>query len=336
MLELAQALHGALGVGARSEHGPHWRHQLQVHSGAAEVITGATGAVGLQHAVQGARRVQRDGHVDGRPRTGRHRTGLALAPGASFPTATLPCRVVGMDVEHIGQAAGEEETVAAVALRGAGELALVQFQQGQRGVGDVKSLGDAPEEAAAVVRHQQLRLHRRLAQGHREVLAAAVVDGVVDQFREGVLHHLQHSRRQVEEGREVVPPGQVFLQALERVALHHLAQAAGRVARLTGCAMRMQPLQCHQFVQCQQGLAAADLQALHQVCGQVVTVLDGSTGDPLRERGDVDACHGPTFRRGGQCRRPAAGLEREKQHERPPVSAVSRQIVCPLPDRAGF
>jgi hypothetical protein len=104
----------------------------------------------------------------------------------------------------IGVGVGEGPSVAAgVSVGLAGELALAQFQHGRGSVGNGEAALDAAEDAAAVVRHQQLQVHGRLAHRHRHLRAAAVVDGVVQQFGEGVLGHARHLWRQRKVGCEV-------------------------------------------------------------------------------------------------------------------------------------
>jgi hypothetical protein len=111
-----------------------------------------------------------------------------------------------------------------------------------------------------------------------------VVCGVVEQFGEGVAHQAVHLGRQFEEGGKVLPPGQVFLQRGQRVALHHLAQSAGLVAGVAALALHLQPLRSHQRLELRVGCPLGDAQALHQVLGQVFAVLDGGGGDPQGQR----------------------------------------------------
>jgi hypothetical protein len=143
-------------------------------------------------------------------------------------------------------------------------------------------------------------VHGGLAHRHRHLRAAAVVDGVVQQFGEGVLGHARHLRRQGEEGRKVARPGQVFLQPGEVVALHHLAQRAGLPAHVAWRAFGHQPLRGHQLAQQRQRGAAADGQPCHQQLGQIGTRTQRGGGDPLRDGGKVVGLHGNVLEGAGQ------------------------------------
>jgi hypothetical protein len=91
--------------------------------------------------------------------------------------------------------------------------------------------------------------------------------------------------------REVARPGQVFLQAGELVALHHLAQRSGLVDRLAADAFAHQPLRGFQSVQQRMSGAAAQRLALHHVAGQMLAMLADGRGDPLGGGDQVRTCH---------------------------------------------
>ena len=140
--------------------------------------------------------------------------------------------------------------LAAVALGAAAQLALGAARASPAPARrSSKVCAMRSNSAAAVVGDQQLQLQRGLPHRDRDLAAAAVVDGVVEQLGEGMLGHPLHLAGQFEAGREVAPPGQVFLQSFESVALHHLAQrrrdgsggGAGCPARTSHCAATSLP-----------------------------------------------------------------------------------------------
>jgi hypothetical protein len=118
-----------------------------------------------------------------------------------------------------------------------------------------------------------------------------VVDRVVQQFGERVLHQLPHVLRQLEVRREIARPRQVFVQARERVALHDLAQPAWRVAGLAAFALALQPTQLDQLLDQATGFADAAAGALGHRFREVGGVLFGDAGDPGGDLSEFDAGH---------------------------------------------
>jgi hypothetical protein len=125
--KLVQPRHGAPRFSPAGQH-LALSQELQRHLGALKGIAAGLQAVGTQHLVQAARRVQRDGHVD--RGTALH-GGVAVAPGLGLPGAALEAHAVGVQAHHVGQPGGEVQAVAAMCARFAGQLAFAQFQQGQ-------------------------------------------------------------------------------------------------------------------------------------------------------------------------------------------------------------
>lgn len=93
-----------------------------------------------------------------------------------------------------------------------------------------------------------------------------------------------------------MPPRQVFVQAGERVALHHLAQRAGPMARAARRAVVDQPLQLDQASKRTPGAAARLAGARRDAVGEHGRMGCGRGGDPRRQRVQVDAAHRATSR----------------------------------------
>jgi fructose-bisphosphate aldolase class II len=291
---LRHHLRRAHGLPRRHQHAqglPGRLNQLQGHGRALEAIAPPVGAVGAQHVVERAWGVQRDRQIDG----GALAPDRPVAePAAPAEAAILERGAVGMHVHHIGQPGRKEQAAAGVPFGVAGELALGQFEHRQFGVVDVEALTDALEQAAAVVRDQQLHMHRRLPHRHRDAAAAAVVDGVVQQLGECMLCQPGHLQGQVEARREVARPGAVLLQARQVVALHDLAQRTRPVdlgARLPQAAHPAGSLELAQQRTC---ASLADLQAIGQIGLEVGSMVLCGGGDPGGDGGDLDSGHGET------------------------------------------
>lgn len=261
--------------------------QPQRHRAALEGGAVAVRAVRAQHAIQRPRRVQRHCSVDRGAACGGRAAGMPRS--TLLPATALEGAAVGMDVQHIGQPQCEEQPMPAVARGAAGEPALAQFEQSLSRLVDAERAAEALEDAAAVVRDQQLPLQRRLPHRHRHTAAAAVIDRVVEQFGEGVFGDQRHLGRQRETGGEVAPPRPVFLQAGERIAAQDLAQCTGVPAASTRRAIGRQPLRRRQAAQQGAGVAACDAQLLHQVRRQGRAMGQRGFSDPRRQRRQFDA-----------------------------------------------
>lgn len=95
-----------------------------------------------------------------------------------------------------------------------------------------------------------------------------MLDGVVQQLGESVLGHAGHGIRQGQAGQEIPRPGQVLVQAGNRVAPHHLAQQARAEPHAARRDLGPQPLRGHQFAQQRPRHRLADPQPFAQRLAQ--------------------------------------------------------------------
>jgi hypothetical protein len=151
----------------------------------------------------------------------------------------------------------------------------------QRRVVDAEALPDAFEQPAAVVGDEQLKVARGLPHRHHDRAAAAVVDGVVDQFGERMLGDAGNVVRQLETRREVARPGQVLVEpGGQRVAAHDLAQQSGSVPRPARRTPVDQPLRVDQLPQRAARAAAAHIEPQGDALGQRSRMQQRFYGDP--------------------------------------------------------